>query len=277
MSYLLLSSEKDPAGMNIYKALKENYPFELINENFDGKPVYATRDITLATTANELPYVEDLDRNFANDVYIFLSKHRSESGIPTLTAHFPGNLTPDSSHGGKPREVAYTFPSLLKEYMKRLWEARHRVANYEITLEPTHHGPTSLTKPVLFVELGSLEPQWLDKDAASVIAHGVMETLEAIRSSWGRKAEVEVEAAIGIGGTHYAKKFTEYLLEGGLPLAGIFPKYALPFLDVVILSQMARKSKERVTRAVLDWKGLGKEKESVLRVLEEVGLEVVKI
>ena len=104
---------------------------------------------------------------FKADVFIFLSKHKSHSSIPTLTCHFTGNFSTDNSHGGYPRQIAIAYPSLLKGYLKAITDARQKVPGYEVTIEATHHGPTSINKPVLFIELGSSEKQWRDENAAA--------------------------------------------------------------------------------------------------------------
>ena len=48
------------------------------------------------------------------------------------------------------------------DFIKEINNNRSSVLDYEITIEATHHGPTSLKKPLLFIEIGSTEKQWAD-------------------------------------------------------------------------------------------------------------------
>ena len=43
------------------------------------------------------------------------------------------------------------------------------VNEFEVSLETTHHGPV-LTKPTLYLEIGSKESEWIRKDASSLWA-----------------------------------------------------------------------------------------------------------
>ncbi len=153
--------------------------------------------------------------------------------------------------------------------MMALWKRREKVKGYEITMEATHHGPTSLQKPVLFVELGSSEKYWGDKEAAAVVAEALMESLTE-KQIWSR-------VAIGFGGTHYPEKFTKMVIEGDTAFSYIVPKYALENIDEAIVGQMLQRTNAPVRQAVLDWKGLGPHKEKVVSLVKQFGLEEVRV
>src|SRR5687767_11026915 len=125
------------------------------------------KNIQLHVISGNLLTLENInDRYPLADVFIFLSKHRSDSSIPTLTCHFTGNFSADNSYGGNPRQIAISYPSLQKGYLKAITAAaKQKVPEYEVIIEATHHGPTSLTKPVSFVEMGPSEKQWPDEHA----------------------------------------------------------------------------------------------------------------
>src|SRR5207245_1906124 len=89
----------------------------------------------------------------------------SKSGVPSLTAHTTGNFG-GAELGGNPREIGRVNPDLLKNYLISLAKQGEAVSGYQVTAEATHHGPTSLNRPVLFVEIGSEEKNWNDRDAA---------------------------------------------------------------------------------------------------------------
>jgi len=200
-------------------------------------------------------------------MFIFLSKHRSHSSIPTLTCHFTGNFSADNSYGGNPRQLAISYPSLQKGYLKAITAVRHKVPEYEVIIEATHHGPTSLNKPVLFVELGSSEKQWADENAASVICDSLLRLLE---NGFERCEKV----GIALGGTHYPRKFNKLLLESNFGLAAVASKHNLEAIDDAMLDQMIEKSIEKVTHIVLDSKGLGTEKDRILKTVQKTPLEL---
>jgi D-aminoacyl-tRNA deacylase len=57
----------------------------------------------------------------------------------------------------------------------------------------------------------------------------------------------------------------------------VAPKHNLESVDRDMLNQMIAKSIERVTYIIVDWKGLGKEKNRIMRLVENTGLEVLRV
>src|ERR671932_138592 len=201
--------------------------------------------------------------------YIFLSKHVSKSGIPTLTCHSTGNYA-DNPNGGNSGEISVSYPYLQKKYLLRIVNVKSAIPNYDIVIEATHHGPTSLKSPVLFVEIGSTEKQWTDTNAASIVC-------DCILNAIGSDLELCKKVGIGLGGTHYPIKFNKLLLESEFCLAAIATKYDLRSIDKHMLQQMIFKSVEKVTHAIVDWKGLGKEKDRIMCLIAETGLDILKV
>jgi D-aminoacyl-tRNA deacylase len=215
----------------------------------------------------DIVFIDNLDDHFGDCNYIFISRHRAESGIPSLTGHFPGNFG-NASFGGSPREIAKYSPSLLKKYMIELYALREMFGRkYEITLEATHHGPTGLRSPVMFVELGSTSVEWSDVHASKLIAKALVDSLESPKEYHA--------CAIGIGGTHYPEKLNRFEMESEIALGPIVPKYSLEFFDRPLLDQMISKSDQKITHAIVDRKGLGRFKENVTSVLRESKLETI--
>jgi D-aminoacyl-tRNA deacylase len=228
------------------------------------------RNVQLHVAQGSLLTLEDLDSTCPDATsFIFLSKHRSDSQIPTLTCHCTGNFS-DNPYGGNPREIAISYPSLQKSYLKAITAARGRVPEYEIIIEATHHGPTSLKKPVLFVELGSSEKQWVDGNAAGMICDTVLGMLDNGIERCGK-------VGIALGGTHYPTKFNKLLLESEFGLAAVASKHNLEAIDEQMLNQMIAKSVEKVTHIVVDGKGLGSQKDRILKMAERTGLQIHKV
>ena len=171
--------------------------------------------------------------------------------------------------GGAAKELGRSNPSLLKNYLISLSKRRERVGGYEITMEATHHGPTSLQKPVLFVELGSSEKYFGDANAAAVVGEALLESLME-KTVWSK-------AAIGFGGTHYPEKFTKLVVEEDMALSFVAPKYALEHVDERMVGQMLQRTTSPVKYALLDWKGLGAHKDRIRGLASQFGLEVVRV
>jgi D-aminoacyl-tRNA deacylase len=54
-------------------------------------------------------------------------------------------------------------------------------------------------------------------------------------------------------------------------------RHNLESIDEKMLHQMIVKSVEKVTHIIVDWKGLGKEKNRIMRLIENTGLNVLKV
>jgi D-tyrosyl-tRNA(Tyr) deacylase len=67
------------------------------------------------------------------------------------------------------------------------------------------------------------------------------------------------------------------LLESKIGLAAVASKHNLEAIDPEMLDQMIEKSIERVTLVVLDSKGLGRQKDMILKVLSDSPLEVYRV
>jgi len=163
-NHVLVASSQDLAGVTMANYLKSTGFASAGNSH--RSPHH--KNVQLYIDSGNLLTLENLDDLYPDaGSFIFLSKHRSDSQIPTLTCHCTGNFAADNPYGGNPHELAISYPSLQKGYLKAITAARHRVPEYDVIIEATHHGPTSLKKPVLFVELGSSEKQWADSNAAA--------------------------------------------------------------------------------------------------------------
>ncbi len=246
--------------------LIEHHGFKETSERFEDSPIYQKDETQLIRTENELLQLND--PGFKPDAHIFLSRHRSESKIPTLTAHFPGNFSDDASYGGRPRELGRTYPSLHRAYLKTLEDLRDRVPDYKVVTEPMHHGPTSFSTPVLFVEIGSSEERWNDSSAVETVCEAVVKTINN-----HYPAE---KIAVGFGGKHYSEKFTQLVIESDCALGAIAPKYVLQHINQSILNQMISRSSEKITYAVIDWKGVN-DRTRIISLAKEAGLEIIRI
>ena len=267
-NYTLVCSKGDLASRTISQCLIEKYGFIKDMGSTFCSGNYP--NIVLHITENNLLFLDNLDEKYPNtSCFIFLSQHRSQANVPALTCHTTGNFG-KNDFGGREQELGISYPWIQKQYMIELNSQKDNVSSYDIIIESTHHGPTSLEKPILFIEIGSSEKQWMDKDAASVVCESLIKVITM-------KHRYCKRAGIALGGTHYPTKFNKILLESGYGLGAIATKHDLPYLNNFLVKQMITRSIEEVTFAVVDAKGLGKEKSKILAILNEIGIEVIKI
>ena len=256
---LLVAYKSDPAGYNMASFISQNMEQD--------KELYRGKNFDLLIISTPSISADWLGEKYNYDGFIFLSKHAAETGTLALTCHNTGNFS-EAHFGGFKKQVALPHPHLQKSYLQTLWKKRSDFAKFEITLEATHHGPTALDKPVLFIEVGTTEKEWNDKELCKNIAKIVVDVI----SHPIKKHDV----AICFGSTHYPEKFTKILLEGEYALGTIMPKHALEFLNQSLFSHILKRNNE-AKFALLDWRGLGKYKQKVINFLEATDLEVIKI
>ncbi len=256
---LLVAYQDDPAGHNMAKFLSKEMTQE--GDIFHGK-YYDL--IVIPTPAISADWLEE---KYDYDGFIFLSKHAAESGVLALTCHSTGNFS-DAKFGGNDRQIAIPKPDLQKTYLQTLKKNQSQFSDFQITIEATHHGPTALTKPSMFIEIGTTEKQWNDVSLCNSVAALIHQVLS--------QPIKEHPVAICFGGTHYPSKFTDELLEGEYALGTVIPKHALGDLDKELFSHILKQNNTAKT-ALLDWRGLGTHKQKVLDFLKSTDLEVIKL
>ncbi|MGC8935977.1 MAG: D-aminoacyl-tRNA deacylase [Candidatus Methanomethylicaceae archaeon] len=262
---LLVFSTGDPAGRNISSHLLSELPFREVP--FGNSVAHAYNDFYLIDTDSPLINLS-LSTNGAEWI-LCLSKHRSESGIRCLTVHTPGNLCDHADLGGRPKEVAISNPPLQRSLLKGLKRAASDLnLNIPVSIEATHHGPTSLSVPVTFIEIGSDEAAWVDDTLGKAVAKAV---------SFAIKSPPEGgEGAIGVGGGHYSEKFTHLIIEGGALIGHIIPKYAMnEGMDPSMFQACTQRSIIKCTKAYVDWKGTPSKYKEALKDMG--GIELVRV
>ena len=272
---LIVASTHCVASLNIKRQILRHYDFREIEKSHQGNSCFAAevndQDVKLVTLNVEPVHTQTLlDHYPSTGLAVFLSRHSSVSGIPTLSVHAPGNLG-DAELGGVARQVSVSPAGFMRDVLKVMKRLRDDDdLDYEVSYECTHHGP-SLRVPAMFAELGGSSEQWDDPEAAEVVAHSVM---SAIKYFGGDRCR----AVLGVGGPHYNLKFTKLALEENVAFGHIVPKYAIGNIGLDILRMCVARTLEKVESAILDWKGIkGSEKPKLLDMLEEVGLSYKKV
>ncbi|MFH1182008.1 MAG: D-aminoacyl-tRNA deacylase [Candidatus Woesearchaeota archaeon] len=244
MKLAIICSKKDPAGMNICRHLKE-------------LGVEKRKDFSLHVIEEDSIFAENLDKRIDADAFIFATKHRSSSGIKSLTVHVQGNWG-KAEFGGEEGKIAVAAAPLIKSALKNL--SRESIG-YEVVQEVTHHGPF-MEKPSMFIEIGSSEKEWSDDKAGEAIAKAILNL-----------SVEECITAVGIGGLHYASNFMPIQLNTNIAIGHICPKYALADLNSEKLRQAIERTwPKKAELIIVDWKGLGGHKEKVKELLENAGI-----
>ncbi|PSQ35565.1 hypothetical protein BRD11_02470 [Halobacteriales archaeon SW_12_69_24] len=133
------------------------------------------------------------------DLLAFASRHSGDTG-PLLTAHTTGNFGP-AEYGGGEGSLARAAPNALRAVRRAFGE--HAPEGYDVGIECTHHGPSTVGCPSLFVELGSTEAEWDDPAGAAAVARTVL-ALCGVEPTHYR-------TVVGFGGGHYAPRFDRIL------------------------------------------------------------------
>ncbi len=255
----IIVSKLDPAGINIANFLLES-GFEKTSETFDNEPVYINEELSakLYFIRSEQIYADYVDKIQA-DLFIFASKHASKAGIASLTVHPIGNWH-KAVFGGRDFELVKTSACVMKALLLELKKQQEmlKLSDYEVCYEVTHHGPW-LSKQAVFIELGSAIQQWNDKKAAKAIANAIL------NADYSLKCKV----ALGFGGLHYAPSFTRVALQTEFGLSHMCSKHYLQYLNKEMIEKAIEATAEHIEAFMLDWKGLGAQKEPLLKLLEE--------
>ncbi|MEK6983572.1 MAG: D-aminoacyl-tRNA deacylase [Nanoarchaeota archaeon] len=267
MKIAIISSSKDQAGINIRNNLIEAFDFEKTNEKFENNEVYLNtkiknKIIKLYLINDELIFSENIDKKIDADSFVFASKHRSKENTPSFAVHPIGNWD-KAEFGGIERKLCPSSAILLKNLFLKLNNIA-KETNYELTMEATHHGPY-VEKPAVFVEIGSTDKEWNDKLNGEITAKTVMNALKIEGQNY--------EIAMGVGGPHYCVNFNKIMSRTDIAISHICPKYMLEKLDENLLKQAIEKTCEKVDCVILDWKGLGAEKQRILKILEKVNIK----
>ena len=239
----IIISKNDLAGMNIAKFLKD-------------KSLKGINAELYIKDKNSI-YLENIDQEISADQFIFATKHESKSGIPSLSVHSPGNWGA-ADLGGKEKNLTICPASLIKNAYLGL---KTTDLSYEPIIEATHHGPF-LKKPAMFIEIGSTKERWEDKKAGEFIANTIIKTLKNTK---------RYQAVIGIGGLHTTPELSKINIKTEeYALSHVCPKYNLQNLTKEILEQAIQKTQEEVKFILIDYKGLGKEKQRILEILKNL-------
>jgi D-aminoacyl-tRNA deacylase len=249
MKIMLISSQNDEAGKNIRSQ------FLALRKANEGDVVYDLMEVE-----GRLIDQDRIDETFCADLIVFLSRHTSTHPSPLLSVHVTGNLS-HADLGGKRFSLPPASPFWMRSVLRHL--SMHAPPGYRVTYEVTHHGPTELSIPSFFAEIGSTSREWKDPRAGRAIAQSI----------YSARPEPALPL-LGIGGNHYATRATEMARESQTAFGHIIHSREVPSLDLSILSLLKERSDARA--AYIDKKALPPHE--ILRIehlLGEAGLPLL--
>jgi len=242
---VIVHSTEDLAGCNIARHLLKLGEWK--KGELGGRSLWLGEGRNLLAVKDRLVDSDGLDAWFkehglTSSLIIFASRHSSDDGRAVLTAHHTGN--PGAAElGGDPGELSRPAPGALRAAYHAL--LRHCPRGFTVTLEATHHGPSSLDIPSLFVEIGSGEEQWEMPEPGRAVARSIIEVADA---------EEARDVLVSFGGTHYAPRQNRILAETGASFGHIFANHSIPDVDEEILRRALELSGTKY--AHLDRKGI---------------------
>jgi D-aminoacyl-tRNA deacylase len=209
----IVVSRADSASVNIGEHLLDLADWDEVHDESlpdsrGGETVYRLADAELRVFDDLHLHLDNADTVFCDcdstdtlDLLVFASRHAGETG-PLLSAHVTGNFGP-AEYGGHDHSLATAAPNAQAKALEAL--AEHAPEEYAVGMEGTHHGPTEIETPSLFVELGSDEPQWNDTDGARAVAQAILAL---------RRVDYDIERTlVGFGGGHYVPRFERVVRE----------------------------------------------------------------
>ncbi|MFC1691675.1 D-aminoacyl-tRNA deacylase, partial [Nanoarchaeota archaeon] len=238
MNFAIIVSRQDPAGLNIKENLLKDYSFKEVSI-FDKSPVYELdekvagknkiRLFTIEEKSISFEYPEEKITDFDIDIVLFATKHQGKEGVKSLCIHTPGNWG-KAEYGGEDEKLCIAPIKYLKTGHDLLEKNNTEFnLNWQVIQECTHHGPYS-EKPVIFMEIGSTEEEWPDKQAGNLLAKSIIELLTEEPDEFD-----ELEPVFGIGGLHHTPQFTKISKRSNFAFGHVCAKYQLETLNTELI------------------------------------------
>ena len=267
---IIVTSEEDLASQTIKKQLLKEFDFKQSGE-FEGNANYLFKnEAKLITIKNKLIESDYLSDHFDPDLFIYASRHKATSKMPSLLVHSTGNWTEKNDFGGQPHSVSISSPESVRcAYLELLQQKEIlNLSNFDVTMEVTHHGPSELRKPLVFIELGSSEEYWTHEKGALAVAKAIMKVVEN---------NLIFTNIMGFGGTHYCANFNKILERTqDIAIGHVIPKYAIDEVNSDLILAAFKKCNAKF--AVIDHKGTNSNQKQKLReILEKNNIELKRI
>jgi D-aminoacyl-tRNA deacylase len=256
----IVASRADEASLRVAERLRAVADWERTG---DGEPTGWRTDGAELRVVDAL-HVEMSDPeplfSASPDLVAVVSRHAGDTG-PLLTAHHTGNVGP-AEFGGEALSFAPAAPAAHRRAVRAL--AAHAPDGYDVGTECTHHGPTDVSVPFLFVELGSDETQWRDDAGAEAVARATL----ALRGVAPRTDRAVVVA----GGGHYAPRVERLVRETDWSAGHVAADWGLETLGA---TERRRVFERMLAASATDLALVDGDRPGLAEALERAGARVV--
>ena len=268
MPRLIVCYEQDLPSFNMKEQLLKRFQWEDMGS--DGTNSYLSHDNDVLVTIDRMHvHAENIDDTAEKfgvkvDEMVVLSRHSSSSGKPTLTVHPIGNYR-SNDMGGRAETLVHPTPHLMSGTLRKIAEL-NRDPVYSVSFEVTHHGPY-VDVPTMYIEIGSDENHWGDVNAASTLVDSLISAKEE-----------DYPVVIGVGGGHYAPRFTDLILSMKADMGHMVPNYQIQESSDDDVSRMIKTAAESTgTKLVYVHRNSmkGPEERRVNSIIDSLGLERV--
>jgi len=261
MRVAIICSEVDDASQNIARHLLKRVRWTRSSEDL---AEWTYGNFQLVMVKGKLIDQEALEQGLSTDLLVFASRHQSETRKgPVFTAHFTGDVsavTRKRSNG----VLARAAPRALKLVVETL----KNLSSVEVLVEATHHGPSAIETPSLFVEIGSTKAEWNNGALGDTVARAFLK-LES------RSLSIRCPTAVGFGGPHYAVRHADALLGSDICFGHIFAEYQLESLSRETVKEAFEKSQAQF--AYFDRKHMGGERTRIEATVHDLGFEILRL
>ena len=259
----------------------ENPVYKLKTGSSENKasPYLDENEIFLGLTNDPLIFLNDLRLNESDinpDLLIFASRHTSKTSRPAFLVHTTGNWSKNVDFGGNPYDLSQASALLHKACFISLIAQENSMSfgDFSLDIEVTHHGPTTLEKPLVFIELGSSKEEWIINEAGEFLT---MAIFKAIFYHLDFNQDQKQKIGLGFGGPHYAPNFNRLIRNRDIAMSFICPKYYIQELNNELIKKMIDNTIEKVNYFIIDWKGTSSEdKKHLITVLENFDIPIKK-
>lgn len=275
---VIVASELDIASKNIGRKILEIGNFKKV-EGISPYETYKDDSSFLVWHTKDLieDDITDLDKYFNPELYVIVFRHLGRAETPRLTVHPAGNFTLPKENSpvpyrGEPHRLAYVHPAYMKEalkFMNNLVEEKN--LGYSVSYEVTHHTPTELKRPVMFLEIGDTVKHHNDERAIAAAAETALHLLNSKPGHY--------DNCLAVGGGHYAERFTRRALNENYAFGHFIASYSMPDITPDVVSQAIDKTVGGVKYAVFDSKdqGSSEDRQKIINVLNKRNIEIIKL
>ena len=277
---VIIIPEPDLAANTIWNEIENLSYFKESDQKFDNNIVYKhenyPNDIKIIHSKRDGVASNHLDSEIEAELYIFASRHRAASGTPALLVHPTGNWNQITLEG-REKELSYTSAFALKQGLLNLISKQEEfgLEEFKVDMEVTHHGPTELRTPLIFMELGSSEEYWIHNKAAMAVGQAILRTAE----KFIQRSKFKGDSYLGFGGNHYAYRFRKHIITNEETyVSHIAAKHTLDYLTEEIILEAFEKTMEKPIGAFIDKKGARSEqRKNIIEIVERFGKECIQI